>query len=508
MGSASSEEARRFLGRRLALFHGVGFVIAASFLVAVVGSRSVLGDPLVELRDPSRYAHLAATVLMGTLHLVTRRGVRSERGLVLLDAAGILGITALLNLNAGLFAVRTVAVFNMALTTGVGATLRAVIVPSTARRTLLLGVTASAFTLAVFFASALWPGWPVRQHSIDWPLSFQTVSLVLWLSVLIATATVASRVIYGLREEVRSARKLGQYVLEEKLGEGGMGVVYRATHAMLKRATAVKLLPPDQFGRATIKRFEREVTQTARLRHPNTIAIYDYGRTPEGIFYYAMELLDGLNLEELVKRAGPLPPGRAVHLLTQACSSLEEAHDLGIIHRDVKPANLFVVARAGLWDWLKVLDFGLVKDLSVADEGVSRAEHVLGTPQYMAPEVIASATGASPSSDLYGLAATAYFLLTGTHVFEGETIIAVCAAHLNEEPEPPSKRLGRELPAKLEAVVLRGLAKKPEARFGSASALREALLACDVEPWTEEDARQWWLERGPPRRGSSAPPPG
>lgn len=235
------------------------------------------------------------------------------------------------------------------------------------------------------------------------------------------------------------------------------------------------------------------------MRHPNTIAIYDYGRTPEGVFYYAMELLEGLNLDDLVAHAGPLPASRVVHLIAQACSSLEEAHALSLVHRDVKPANVFVVGRPGAWDWVKVLDFGLVKELKEDSDGLSRAGQIAGTPLYMAPEAILSPSSVGPASDIYALAATAYFLVTGTHVFDGLTAAAICAAHLDDEPEPPSARLKRTVPPRLEAIILRGLAKRPADRFASVVELRDALLACDIEPWSEADARAFWRDVPPPK---------
>jgi serine/threonine protein kinase len=250
---------------------------------------------------------------------------------------------------------------------------------------------------------------------------------VMWLVVAVAVATACSRVIYGLRREVRLARRLGQYTLEEKLGEGGMGVVYRARHALLRRPTAVKLLKGERLGEASLRRFEREVLLTASLSHPNTVSVYDFGRTPDGVFYYAMEYLEGLSLEQLVAEEGAQPPGRVVHVLRQVLGALAEAHGVGLVHRDVKPDNVILCERGGLSDVAKVVDFGLVKDLDAAD-ALSHEGMLVGTPLYLAPEAIRS-PDTDPRADLYSLGAVAYFLLTGKHVFR--------RAHDHRDLRPP-----------------------------------------------------------------------
>jgi serine/threonine-protein kinase len=446
-------------------------------------------------------------VFTGALWWGLSRWEPRHRTLQLIDAIGILGVALLLNLNAGLFEVRTVAVFNLALTTGVALVLRSILVPSSAHRTLWLGVLASAVAIAVFFLSALHPRWPVAQRGPeDWPMAFQLISLCLWLAVLVATSTVASRVIYSLRREVRYAQKLGQYVLGEKIGEGGMGVVYRATHAMLRRETALKLLPPDRVDSHALQRFEREVTQTARLKHPNTVAVYDYGRTPDGVFYYAMEYLQGITLSALVEQEGPLPPGRVVHLLAQVCASLEEAHAVGLVHRDIKPANIMVQGNPAAYDWVKVLDFGLVKSLSSSSAPwVSSDTVIVGTPAYLSPEAITDPEGVDARSDLYAVAAVGYFLLAGRGVFEQRSVVGLCAAQLYEPPPPLERAVVAEAP-ELVALLMRGLEKSPAHRPQSAGEFRLALLACDAPTWAERDAREWWHHRERPA-SSRAPKP-
>jgi serine/threonine-protein kinase len=220
--------------------------------------------------------------------------------------------------------------------------------------------------------------------------------------------------------------------------------------------------------------------------------VYDFGRTPDGAFYYVMEYLDGLDLERLVRQAGPLPPGRVVHILRQVCEALAEAHGAGLVHRDIKPANIVLLELGGVSDFVKVLDFGLVKDVKGEETQLTREGVLAGTPQYLAPETIQDGMSSDPRSDLYALGAVSYYLLTGTPVFEGR-FIDLIQDHLQRSPERPSTRLGRFLPAKLERVVLDCLEKNPARRPENAQELLRRLDACDdVEPWSPEDARKWW----------------
>jgi serine/threonine-protein kinase len=314
----------------------------------------------------------------------------------------------------------------------------------------------------------------------------------------VSIATLVSKVIYGLRRKVQEAEKLGQYTLEEKVGEGGMGVVYRARHAMLRRPTAVKLLAPGKGGERALKRFEREVQMTSILTHPNTVAIYDYGRTPDGVFYYAMEYLEGTNLDDLVREDGRQPEARVVHVLRQICGSLEEAHAIGLIHRDIKPANVILCERGGTPDVAKVVDFGLVRDLHGEAQVALTSESALaGTPLYLSPEAIRAPETVDARSDLYAVGAVAYFLLTGHPVFDGRSLVEVCGHHLHTAPEPPSRRAGVAIAPALEACVLDCLEKDPALRPQTARALGERLAASGVAPWSEDDARAWWAGRGP-----------
>jgi eukaryotic-like serine/threonine-protein kinase len=359
---------------------------------------------------------------------------------------------------------------------------RAITVPSTPRRTLLGSIAAMAPLIpATVFAGG--------------GSAAAAVNVTTWCAVSIAIATVGSRIIFGLRTEAARVRQLGQYTLERQIGAGGMGVVYRASHAMLRRPTAIKLLPPDRAGEASLVRFEREVQITAQLSHPNTVAIYDYGRTPDGVFYYAMEYLDGINLEELVRLHGPQPAGRVLAILDQVCGALSEAHERGLVHRDIKPANIILTERGGEPDVAKVVDFGLVDSYAPGDPRLTNSTPgvLTGTPLYLSPEALRSPEAGDPRSDLYALGAVGYFLITGRPVFDAVTIAEIIGHHLHTDPVPPSQRLGRPLPPDLEAVLLQCLRKQADDRPSSARALREALRRCGrVPPWTTSDAAAWW----------------
>lgn len=512
LGGSSSEDGGggdALLQQRLALFGRVMLLLtvlgyAMTNLVTLATGR---GDAGV-LVSGSSLGMLGAIAAFGAVWLIARgaplgrRALRALDVLVVVVPAALLDVMSLLlpiDLRPDLASRHLV----MLLVTTNLIVARAVLIPSEPRITAAIGIAASVPAL-VLAALADGPG----QASMRVAYGFT------WSLLAVMTATFASHVIYGLRRSVREARKLGRYTLVEKLGAGGMGVVYRAEHAMLRRPTAVKLLEPHQMGAHGLARFEREVQLTAKLTHPNTIAIYDYGRTPDGVFYYAMELVDGLDLEALVRAHGPQPAARVVHLLRQACGSLAEAHAAGLVHRDVKPSNLVVSRRVGQGDVLKVLDFGLVKDGrpdQEEDAALSRTGAVLGTPLYLSPEAITAPERVGPASDLYAIGAVAYWLLTGEPVFDGPTVIALCASHLTEPPRPLRERRP-DVPAELERVVLACLAKSPDQRPASATALAEALDAAleraGIARWTGADAESWWTALAEQARGRAraAPP--
>jgi serine/threonine protein kinase len=260
----------------------------------------------------------------------------------------------------------------------------------------------------------------------------------------------------------------------------------------------VKLLDDGKQDRDSIARFEREVQATSRLTHPNTVVVYDYGRTDEGLFYYAMEYLEGLSLDRLVERFGPLGEGRVIWILRQACMALAEAHGRGLVHRDIKPANLFLTRRGGMADVVKVLDFGLVKGLG-PNSGVTQtvSESLVGTPQFLSPEGILKPDEVDARSDLYSLGAVGFFLLTGTPVFTAEDLGEVLAGHGGTAPESPSQRRGRAVDAGLEAVILQCLEKNPGLRPVGARQMGELLASCPgVAGWSQEEADRWWREQG------------
>ncbi len=269
-----------------------------------------------------------------------------------------------------------------------------------------------------------------------------------------------------------------------------------ARHAMMRRPTAIKLLSPDKAGAVNLARFEREVQLTAQLTHPNTITIFDYGHTPDGVFYYAMELLDGATVDEIVKVDGPQPPGRVLKVMAEVAGALEEAHGVGLIHRDIKPANVLLCSQGGKPDVAKLVDFGLVKELAGTDQvEVTNSDSITGTPLYMSPESLTSPEDLDARSDIYSLGAVGYFLLTGEHVFPGTSIVEVCGHHLHTVPEPPSQRLGSPAPEDLEALILACLAKKPDDRPQSATDLLESIDACvDRHSWQLRDAHSWWRD--------------
>jgi len=502
------------LQERLTLFAtwlcAMSFGFSLLMFIVLIATHCITVSQFVA--QPSNQVHQAANVVLLVAALLGRYTRMSRRSLEVFDAALILLVTWLFGLLFVSIPPRARPELVATLTTMTICVFRAVLIPSTALRTLVLTSLGAAPSVLVAWLVHRDPSFIEIGEGRVSHLSI-TLNIGIWWLLQVIVATLTTRVIYGLRQRVREARQFGQYVLEQRLGEGGMGVVYRASHALLRRPTAIKLLGKQQVGERALQRFSREVRLTARLTHPNTVTIYDYGRTEEGVFYYAMELLDGIDLQELVRLRGPLPSARVRHVLVQIGQALAEAHAIGLIHRDVKPANIMLCNQIGRHDVAKLLDFGLVKDLEESDVNRSGSQALTGTPLYMAPEAITSPDTIDVRADLYALGAVGYFLLVGVPVFDGRTTVEVCTHHMHTPPIAPSERLGKPIPAGLERVLLRCLSKKAEARFQSAEALVMELLSLDdVEPWTQAHAEVQWVSekelREESRRDSSivAPP--
>jgi len=496
VGRASHAEAADDLQERIGRFAGYAFTLAGAIFIGgrVVDLHESGGLTVFDFITPNRIAYEVALIVL----LLSWRRCRGPRmatsTLHFFDAA----LTIAISSCWGMLGWGPGTSYPVSLAMPVTHTLigRSAVVPSTFRRTLWISSVAILPTVLVIATHPLLePSASVDRARISLAIS--------WCVVAVAVAALNSRTLYGLRKEISEVRQLGQYTLEEKIGEGGMGVVYRATHAMLRRPAAIKLLLKERASEADLVRFEREVQFTSRLAHPNTVSIFDYGRTSEGVFYYAMEYLDGMDLERLVNAEGPLEGPRVIHILAKVCGALTEAHALGLIHRDIKPANIVLTERADEPDVVKVVDFGLVRTLGGNQRASDLSIAIVGTPLYLAPEAATSPDTVDGRADLYALGAVAYFLLTGTAVFEAATVVEMCSKHLLEQPTAPSKRLGRDLPADLEALVLACLAKDRDARPASAAALRTALLRCkDAERYDPETARDWWKGRGAELRAS------
>ncbi len=328
------------------------------------------------------------------------------------------------------------------------------------------------------------------------------LALVLPNYLAAGMAYVLTRALHRLGSDVMKARRIGNYELIQELGKGGMGEVWLAKHRLLKRPAAVKFVRADvlservEDANTIFRRFDREAQTTAALSSPHTISLFDYGLTEEGSFYYVMELLDGLDLETLVARFGPLPAERTIHILVQVCSSLSEAHQRGLIHRDIKPANIYVCRLGVEHDFVKVLDFGLVITGAGAEKQLTRLTSdglTSGTPAYMAPEIATGSAIADGRADIYGLGCVGYFLLTGRMVFESVSQMRVLADHIETQPQPPSQRTELPVPEDLEAIVLACLEKNPERRPQTADELVHQLLECELaSEWTRERAERWW----------------
>ncbi|MGF1465161.1 MAG: serine/threonine-protein kinase [Sandaracinaceae bacterium] len=483
------------LSQRVALFGlMIGLLSLGGFTVRLV-LHAVLGNPGT-VWSLAWGAHLVAALLPLTLWTILRSRRCTRRQIEALEVVALWG-TALAYQKVGShLAPEARPDYAVVLAMNVVFIARAAYVPSTAGRTLWLTGLVGLPMVVLFYRdfSLLAAAGVIPGHA---PVT-RTLNAGIWWTIVTILATLISDTIYGLRREVSRVRRLGQYTLEERIAEGGMGEVYRARHGLLRRPTAVKLIRRERVGEQALSRFEQEARLTASLTHPNTVTIFDYGRTEDGVFYYAMELLEGPDLQTVIDATGPLHVGRACRILAQVASALAEAHEAGLIHRDVKPGNVLLVERGGTPDVAKVVDFGLVKELgggaTVAEEGT-----IVGTPLYLSPEAIADRDGVDARSDLYALGALAYVVLTGRPVFRGDTVMHIYTQHLESAPEPPSAHLDTPLPPILERLILECLEKSPIHRPQSAQEVRVRLLAAAEEapPWDEHDAQAWWRRHGP-----------
>ena len=468
-----------------------GLWIVASVLGHVAAGSMVDGNPRLGAGDAIAVVCVAASLL---LFFYTRKGDPDPRHILDLGLAYMVFTACALGLTFHWEQMpehRSVAPEISWI--GAVVLMFAAIVPSTPGKTLAAGlfaVSMNPVAMLIARARGTWniePSDALLMHYPDY--------------LLVGVAVVISHVVTSLGQQVAKAREMGSYQLGELLGRGGMGEVYKATHRMLARPAAIKLIRPEMIGgsgaadaQVAVTRFRREAEAAANLRSPHTVELYDFGVTDDGTLYFVMELLEGLDLESLVRGHGPVPAGRVVHILRQVCASLEEAHERGLVHRDIKPANIHVGRLGLVYDFVKVLDFGLVKpiaDGNLEHSLTTQAGLLIGTPGYMAPE-FALSDKIDGRADLYALGCVAYYLLTGLQVFEGDTVMKVIAKHLQAAPVPPSQRAQVTVPPGLEHLVMRCLAKKPEDRPQSAGELARALAAIDVDPWTDIQAKEWW----------------
>jgi tRNA A-37 threonylcarbamoyl transferase component Bud32 len=491
-------------GRRIVLFAGVaaffwtfGLLMDGIVLPATVGVQAPMATVVVELAAVViTFAHF---VYLRFVHVMPSAECKAGVWVMLLNAV-LITLLELTHLEMIAHAVAHPSWIAILILTA------AMIMPATPRRTLIGSlVAASMGPIGMALIGATGRAVP--------PLS---TIVVLYLPNFIwaAVATLPSAMFQRLGRQIKEARALGSYELIEQLGAGGMGAVWRARHRLLAREAAVKLVKHEALGdtesaaQAQLRRFEREAQATAELQSQHSIRLFDFGAADDGSFYYVMELLNGRDLESLVKEFGPLPHERVTYLLRQACHSLAEAHARGMVHRDIKPANIFV-CRMGLeFDFVKVLDFGLVQTRrpdpsTVQTETALTAQKLIGTPAYMAPEVILGRDDVDRRADVYALGCVAFYLLTGTRVFQDGSQMQVLVDHIHAQPVPPSSRAPAPFPREIDALVLDCLRKSPGDRPGDALALLQRIEACNLAGrWNNDQARAWWQARLPQLAGA------
>lgn len=500
-GVGQTTDSRAFVQQRVGSF---GFAVAVILGLSLF-SRVVLGAAFGyldgELHHPSFWAHFASVIPVALVWLICRSRPLETRTTQIVEGVGLvlagIGLTVMgSNIPAAAGAATTTA-FSLSFVLFA----RAIFVPSTAKHTAWLGAAMGVPLVVAVYQNFLtvdldvWNSLGFYRKIENAPPLARSQSTQIGIAWALTTllAAWATRVIYGLRKDVRDAKKLGQYILGEKLGEGGMGTVYRAQHGLLKRPTAIKLLIPERNTPDDIARFRREVQMTAKLTHPNTVTIYDYGCTDEGTFYYAMELLNGVTLYEIVCTEGALPEPRVVHILRQCAMALNEAHSIGLVHRDIKPNNIMLTQQGGVHDVTKVLDFGLVKSVDAkADATKTMTEAIIGTPHFMSPEQILDPPSIDARSDLYALGAVGYYMLAGRFAFDGTNPLEICAQHMTAKPEPLAVAAGRPVHPDLERLIMQCLEKKREDRPATGAEIADQLHALSIERWSQRQAAQWW----------------
>ncbi len=487
--------------RVLALLYALVFFLAGVFPALVIP-----GDRARFLGSVVQWGPAVASIIVALLVAGVIRSARVSLPAVMsiglaFEVASSYGIAAAefadpmgLEMHRGMIGLSWVAVWTVLFT---------VVVPTSPRRALLAAL-ASVSSVPVIIGFLIATG--ATSLKLD-PAQF-FFGLVFPYLLVVGMAYVGARVVYGLSREVKRARDLGSYRLEEKLGQGGMGEVWRARHRMLARPAAIKLIRPSLAADArpgvsedALRRFEREAQVIARLRSPHTVELFDFGIADDGAFYYVMELLDGLDADALVRRSGPIPAERVVYLLRQVCHSLSEAESCGLVHRDIKPANIFLCHYGEEYDFVKVLDFGIVtapREAAKAGPALTRENLVQGTPEFIAPEQALGESHLDGRADIYATGCVAYWLLTGQLVFTAETQIALLLHHAQTPPTPPSARSALPIPAALDHLVLSCLAKDPAKRPQSARELSRRLAEVEgAAAWTQDRAREWWAAHPP-----------
>jgi tRNA A-37 threonylcarbamoyl transferase component Bud32 len=501
-----------FVRQRVGLFARVIALISLAFLIAgtiggIVFRETSLpgGTSVIDVTSPASIAHMSGLVLLAGVWLRCRHGRVSLMTLEWLDALSLIGACAAWAFFIQPPLIESIhgAVVSVAMT----ALARSIMVPSKAGRTLRLTTVAVLPVTGLMWLS---PGWFQASRAagqvpstVTTTAAFQTLLLV----AVIWMATITSRTLYDLRRSIREANELGQCALEEKLGTGGMGEVWRARHRLLVRSAAVKLIRPEVLAspgtdvEAMLRRFEREARATAALRSPHTVQLYDFGEAEDGTLFYVMELLLGIDLETLVSRFGPVPAERAVHILKQVCHSLDEAHQNGLIHRDIKPGNIFVTGTGTELDFVKVLDFGLVQLRSMRagdDASITTEAAVACTPAYAAPEIARGEAAYDHRVDIYALGCVGYWLITGQRVFEADTVMQMLFEHASTTPPRPQTRTELLIPNDLEQLIMECLEKDAVRRPAGANLLAQRLSACRLpKQWTPERAEHWWLTHVP-----------